>query len=145
LEQSSEHMARALSRSRVIITCQDLDLRYVWVFNPDVGYEDTVGKRMEEFADPRQVAAMAPMKRAVLTTARPLRRTVTMEIAGKRRTFDMTVTPTTEQGELVGLTTIAVELTDLLAAQEELHQAHARLLGMLGDRMIGGKVGSLPA
>jgi transcriptional regulator with PAS, ATPase and Fis domain len=142
LEQSSEHMTRALSNSRVIITAQDTSLRYTWVFNPgENGHKDAVGKKLEDFANVSQIDAIMPLKRKALKTGKPQQKLVDCVVDGVARKFDMTVVPVFEEQKLTGLITFSVDLTDFVTAQEELHQAHARLLGMLGDKMIGGKAG----
>lgn len=138
MKDSSDHLSRALSRSRVVITAQDTDLRYVSVLNPDPGYEHTIGKRIEEFADPKDVAEIMALKELVRETKQPQQKIVKTKSNGETKTFDMTVTPMIENGKIIGYTTISVDISDLLAAQEELHQAQARLLGLIGDHVYGG-------
>jgi PAS domain-containing protein len=139
LTESNRHMESALSRSRVVITCQDRDLRYLWLFNPGKEFKHAVGKKMSEFAAPEQYAPIEAIKRRVLETGQPVQEGLRIPYKDGISTFDMTVTPTMHEGEIVGLTSVTVDLTDLLAAQEELHQANARLLGLLGDGIQRGQ------
>ncbi|MDF2460661.1 MAG: hypothetical protein K0S68_64 [Candidatus Saccharibacteria bacterium] len=139
LAQSSEYMDQALSGSRVHITCQDTDLRYIWLFNPDEKMKHVVGKKLSEFTTKEQAEPIDALKRKVLKTGKPVQEIIKVEYAGVLRTYDMTVTPTYHEGKLIGVTTISVDLTELLRAQEELHQANARLLGLLGDGVQRGQ------
>jgi PAS domain-containing protein len=140
LAESERHMKDGLARSRVVITTQDRDLRYTWLFNADTRFESAVGKLMSEFAKPEQYLPADRIKRRVLETGQVEQAILKLpDHRGHQRTYDMTVTPTLSEGEVIGLTTVTVDLTDLLSAQEELHQANARLLGLLGDRVMTGK------
>ena len=139
LTQSSEHMEAALSRARVVISCQDLELRYLWLFNPAKEFRHVLGKKMSDFLTEEQYGPIDKLKREVIAKREPVQRQIQVPYRGQICTYDMTVTPTFHDGEMVGITTVSVDLTDLLAAQEELHKANARLLGLLGDAVMAGK------
>jgi hypothetical protein len=138
LAQSSEHMSNALN-ARVVITCQDLELRYLWLFNPGKEFANVVGKKMSDFATKEQYEPIEALKLRVIKSGKAMQKVMEIPYKGQVRTYDMIVTPSFHEGELVGVTTVTVDLTDLLAAQEELHKANARLLGLLGDAVMQGK------
>jgi transcriptional regulator with PAS, ATPase and Fis domain len=139
LAQSSEHMDKALSGSRVVITCQDTELRYLWLFNPAQEFKNVIGKKASEFLSKAQYEPVDALKRKVLKSGRPRQEIIKVPYQGAIRTYEMTVTPTFNEDKVIGVTTISVDLTELLRAQEELHQANARLLGLLGDGVQTGK------
>ena len=71
---TTERFELALKGSPVVLFCQDLDLRYTWIYNPGLGYEasEVVGRfDADIFERAEDAAATEAIKREVIRTGKP--------------------------------------------------------------------------
>jgi PAS domain S-box-containing protein len=79
---------------------------------------------------------LVAIKRGAIERGRPQQGRVDVVIEGRVRSFEVTATPRRdEQGRIVGVLSVAVDLTDVLRTHERHHPMHARLTGILGSAM----------
>ena len=137
LESTAEHL-QALNHPRVSIAWEDLDLVFRRVFNPnpDLG-GDIVGKKLVDILDnPKEARRLTKIKQKVLDTRKEHHEHVVVEFGGSAHTYDMTLQPTFDaDGQLDGLMSVNIDLTDLIEAQERLKAANERLLGYLSQTL----------
>jgi len=124
---------------RVSIAWQDRDLVYRRVHNPspDLG-QDIVGKKLEDIiGDANQARELTNVKQRVLETGQPFHEVTTLILGGERHILDVSIEPTfNEVGEMDGLISVNIDVTDLVNAREQLAAANARLVKLL-DAALG--------
>jgi PAS domain S-box-containing protein len=129
----------ALRNSHVVVSEQDLDLRYTWVFNPKLGFaiEDIVGKTDRELMQPACADELEAIKRKVIATGRPVRAEVTAAAVGAPlEWFDLYVEARRDDaGAIIGVICAATEITGRRLASEQiqllLHEVNHRAKNLL--------------
>jgi PAS domain S-box-containing protein len=126
LRTEKEHFRVALENSPIVAFRQDTDLRYTWVGNPQRDFRDhgVIGKRDDEILPPQSAETLTEIKRRALETGDPVREEVTYELPnGERVAYDLTVEPfRNESGEIVGLTSAALDITERREREAELER-----------------------
>jgi PAS domain S-box-containing protein len=130
LRTETEQLRTALRNSPLVAFRLDTDLRYTWVGNPHEDFDPAavIGKRDDELL-PLEAAdvVMAP-KRRVIETGEGVREEVTYELPSGRVTYDLTVEPLRdESGDLVGLTSAALDITEQKRRERQLREQNERL------------------
>ncbi len=129
---------------RISIAWQTRDMVYTDIYSVDAN-PATVGKRLEElYRNDAQTQALAAAKRRVVATGATHHGTYTLTMASRRRVrvYDMTIQAIkNETGEITGLMTASVDMTDIYDAQKRLSEANERLLGML-DQVLDSQLES---
>lgn len=123
-------LAEAASVSPVVLFAQDRNLRYLWVYNSrlEAHRNDLVGRTDEEILPGTSVALLTEVKRHVLETGIPARKSVQLDIPGhlSPRSYDLTVAPTLDlDGTIIGVTGIAIDVTVEESQRRELEAARA--------------------
>jgi PAS domain S-box-containing protein len=135
LHSTTDHLDSALSHTRVTVANQDLDLRYTSILNPVSGYGDEViGKTMSEVHGPEQAARLEPLRRKVIKTGKMHHEMVKVKLEGKAELqyFDTSIHPMLDSdGKVIGVSTVAVDVSDLMEARQSLREANERLLKVL--------------
>jgi len=114
----------------VLVSMQDLELRYTWIRDPGNALrdEDVVGKTDEDLLGPKDAELLAAIKRDVLATGRPQRLEVWLTFRGARRWFDLGVHPERNaSGSIVGILCTAVDITGQKRSAQVLRQRAQRL------------------
>jgi len=123
LQQSEERFRIALKGSPVVVANQDRNLVYTWGHNPRVlpSVEDWIGKTHEDLFPPETALRLTQIKRSVLETGTGAREAVEFVTPGRKRSFDVSVEPLRDEGgEVVGVTTTAVDVTELREKSDQL-------------------------
>lgn len=122
LQESEERFQVALRNSPITVLTTDRDLRFTWVHNPGQGFqlEELIGKRADQVVPPEDVAEMMAFLRSVLRSGRGMRREIRMQSSEELLAYDMTAEPILgPEGEVQGLTIVAVDITERKRLQEE--------------------------
>ena len=148
LRQSEERFRVALSKSPVVVSTQDADLRYTWVYNPNAALapERVIGKTDADFLPLGEAAVLTDMKRRVLLLGESQRQEVVTTLAGEPYCYDLIVEPVRgADGSVVGVTCAAIDITDRKRAEEERARllereqqahAHAREAVLMRDQVL---------
>ena len=127
---STQRMELALKCAAVALFQQDLDLRYTWIYNPALGFNDTevIGKRdidlMDRAADAEVTEAL---KRKVIRTGVGLRHEVLIHHLGAAHHYRLLIEPMWDgAGIITGVTCAAIDITDLKQAEQALSEQDAR-------------------
>jgi len=128
-----------LQAARITAAEQDLDLRYLAILDRPgdaPGSSESLG-RLESEVYPGEVGErLVAIKRSAIERGRPQQGRVDVVLEGRVRSFEVTATPRRdEHGRIVGVLSVAVDLTDVLRTHERHHPMHARLTGILGSAM----------
>ncbi len=120
----------ALKSVAMALFHQDLDLRYTWMYSPQLGYtpEDVIGKMDSELLPPKDVPPIIELKRRVLETGVSARAEVSVTKLSKKHYFDLVVEPLIgTTGKIVGLTGASIDITERKRAERE----HAQLAAIV--------------
>jgi PAS domain S-box-containing protein len=106
LRQSEERFRVALKDSPITVFNQDQELRYTWLYNPLLYWQqEVVGKTDDEILGVKKSAALTELKQRVLKTGAAVREEVAIPQNGNRYVFDMTVEPLFDGNhKVVGIT-----------------------------------------
>jgi hypothetical protein len=121
---------------RVSIAWQDLDLVYRKVHNPSSDIEETiVGKKLGDvLTDRKEVDRLTKIKNKVIQTGEPYVEIVEITLGGRTHFYDISIEPVYDElGEMDGLMSVNIDMTDLVEAREQLKLANARLMGHLDE------------
>jgi hypothetical protein len=137
LARTAENL-EASAHPRVSVAWQNLDLVYTRVHNPspDLGM-DIIGKRLEDVLDNKTEARrLSEIKRQVISAGKPHAEEVQVTFGGRKRKFDTTIEPTLDDsGNVDGLISVNVDVTDLVEARQRLVEANERLTRLLADAL----------
>ncbi|MBI3568176.1 MAG: PAS domain S-box protein [Gemmatimonadetes bacterium] len=144
LRTSEERLRVGLKTARVALFNQDLDLRYVWMYQPQLGYtvDDVVGHTDAELLPAAAAAQVTALKRSVLETGQPARGELAMTVGGREAIFDVTVEPLRDaDGRIVGVTGSTLDITEHRAAERELRLESAALAAAANAIVITNRDG----
>lgn len=126
-DRVEERFRLALKAGDVAVFRQDRALRYTWICNPVPGFEidDMIGKRDEDvMGEPEEVRATTKAKRAVMESGVTQRHEFPITTNGSTRYFEYTIAPwRNDDGDVVGVTCAAVDVTEHRKREEALRQA----------------------
>jgi PAS domain S-box-containing protein len=130
LQQSEERFRVALKDSPVTIFNQDRELRYTWIYNPQLFWQkEIIGKTDEEVIGADPARALIELKRRVLETGVGVREEVIVPYNGKKVAFDVTIEPLFDsQQKLIGITGACMDIARLREVVDGLQEAKDRLM-----------------
>ncbi len=130
LEQSEERFRVALKDSPITVFNQDCELRYTWIYNPQLYWQhEAIGKTDAEVIGPRKAASLVELKRRVLKAGVGLREDVVIPNDGKNCAFDIWIEPLfSADGSIVGITGAAIDIARLREMADRLQDARDKLL-----------------
>lgn len=124
LRLTTDRFKLSLRGSPIVVFNQDLDLRYTWIYCPDVDCDTTdfIGKRDTDlFQRPGDAEASQSIKAEVIRTGTRQRREVLLFWRGMERRYDLLVDPLLDtDGKIAGVTCAAIDITERKRAQEAL-------------------------
>lgn len=103
----------ALAGTNIAVAAQDRDLRYTWMYNApaSLGGIDPVGRLPEEILPPSTAAAQGEVKRRVMANGCAERFEVSLPGPQGVLWYEGRVEPLIEDGEVVGVMTMSVDIT----------------------------------
>ncbi len=137
LRTSNERFRIALQNAPLVVYTVDLDLRYTWMHNPQLGFssEQIIGKRDDELLPPDSAAPLIKFKQEVLADGVSLRREFNFWHAGRHYDYDLTAEPLRdEQNQIIGLTVAALDITDLRQHEANLQALNESLEQRIAQR-----------
>ncbi|MDI1449883.1 PAS domain-containing sensor histidine kinase [Polyangium sp. 6x1] len=121
-EARFRHVVEALPD---VVFYQDLDLRYVEVYNPypPIRREDVIGRTDFDVFPRESAEVLTALKKAVLATGKGTRIESWLPIGGERRCFDTVFEPHRDaEGQIIGVAAFAREVTERKRVEEALRQ-----------------------
>jgi PAS domain S-box-containing protein len=130
LRESEERFRVALKHSPIAVFNQDRDLRYTWMYNPQIPrpVSELLGRTTSEVFDLEEGGRSTEVRRQVLKTGVGVRHDVQLTDRGRKYYLDTTIEPVLDTtGAVIGITGASMDVTDLREATEALREAKRRL------------------
>lgn len=129
LRQSEERFRVALKDSPITVFNQDHDLRYTWVYNSQMYWEqEIIGKTDDEMLGARKAARLTELKRKVLKTGIAVREEVAVPQNGNHYVFDVTIEPLFDaHKEVIGITGASIDIARLRDMADRLQESTEQL------------------
>jgi len=129
LRQNEERFRVALKDSPITVFNQDRDLRYTWIYNPQLYWQqDVLGKTDEEILGTRKASALRELKLRVLKTGIAIRDEIAIPKNGSSHVFDVTIEPLFDaEGNVTGITAACMDIARLREMADRLQEATDRL------------------
>lgn len=143
LRLSLERFRIALESSPIAVFNQDRELRYTWIYNPQLGYqtEEIIGKTDADLMHPDDAAKIMEIKQRVLLTGIGIREEVHASRSGEFSYYDLTVEPLRDESDrIVGITAAAIDITERkrTEAQLQIRAQQQAAIAHLGQRALSG-------
>ncbi|MGO9865042.1 MAG: sigma 54-interacting transcriptional regulator [Terriglobales bacterium] len=130
LRQSEERFRVALKSSPTSVFNQDRNLRYTWVYNPQLPLRvsEYLGKTSAEIFNAEDAARIAEVRHRVMETGVGVRHELPLMYGGRKRYFDTTIDPVFDAADaVIGITGATTEVTELRETTEALREAKRKL------------------
>lgn len=129
LRRSDERFRVALKDSPITVFNQDHDLRYTWIYNPQLCWQhDVLGKTDEEILGKKKAAGLTALKSRVLQSGTAIREEVAIPVNGHSYAFDMTVEPLFDKERaIVGITGACMDIARLRERLDRLQEARDQM------------------
>jgi formate hydrogenlyase transcriptional activator len=131
LRESEERFRVALKNSPIAVFNQDRDLRYTWVYNPQIPpmtASEKLHGTVADILDHNEALRVTQLRQKVLETGVGVRHEMHVEFGGRKHYFDATIEPVVDAaGTVIGLTGASTDVTELREATEALRQAKRKL------------------
>ncbi len=134
LRESEARFRLALGTTPLIVYSQDGDLRYTWAYssNPKLPSEPFLGHTDNEIYPAGEAERMAALKREVMQTGQSAHMESEIPIPGGKIWLVITVAPLhNNEGQIVGITGVALDITERKRAEEEAQKAYQRFSEIL--------------
>lgn len=111
---------RCLAQWPVVLAVSDRAARYVWIYGPyfNCDSSDPIGKTDVELADNPGTHALFELKQRVLAAEQSFVEEIEVIFGGQPRVYEITASPLHEDGVLVGVSTVGLDVTTRRAASE---------------------------
>lgn len=128
LFESESRFRMLLKNIPIIIAAQDMNLRYLWIYPEQTGVlSDITTKTDKEFFSPDLAAWLTALKQQVLETGKDIREQAWITIGDRRAFTDLYLEPLRDmQGNIIGVGSVAIDLTSTKLVEESLAVSEAR-------------------
>lgn len=123
LAEAKQRFEIALRGSPIMVFSQDQHMRFVWVHNPPAGVDPAfmLGKTDTEILPPEAAEQIMAAKRRAMETGEPQTIESNFELFGRRRAFYLLMEALRDDdGNAIGTTSVAVEITERKEAENQL-------------------------
>jgi PAS domain S-box-containing protein len=122
LRESDQRFRLALRNAPVSVAAQDRNLRYIWAYNQKTARQDEIiGKLDSDIFMPEEAARITNIKQRVLNEGVEFREQIWLDRPGGRIFLDLCWEPLRdEKGEIAGVVSATVNLTQIKQAEEAL-------------------------
>ncbi len=128
----AEQLKAALAEANIYVFRQDADLRYLWVHGPSLARESLTGRADEELLPSSEREVVIAVKQRVLQSGRPADCEVSYALPDGRKLFALHIHPNFgPDGQVVGITTTATDISRSHSTQKEQHDLSEELAGTL--------------
>ncbi|MEA5569714.1 response regulator [Calothrix sp. UHCC 0171] len=139
LRHSEERFRVALKNSPIVVFTQDKDLRYTWIYNAVIEFNnaDVLGKQDSDIVADADAQRLKEIKQRVLTTGVGTREEISITSNSHEvKYYDLTVEPLrNESNEVVGITCASIDISERKLAEDKIHQ-QAALLDIANDAIL---------
>lgn len=129
LLESENRFRQTLSNSSIVVFNQDRDLKYLWIYNPNPGFDpnSTIGKNDFDLLPEDEAKFLFEIKQSVLETGIPRRVEVTTTINGQKFYYDLSVEPYRDRtNEIVGVSCVSFDITERIRSRDSLKESEEK-------------------
>jgi signal transduction histidine kinase len=130
LQLTTARFQIVLQGSSITLACQDLELRYTWIYNNALKFRiaDAIGKRDTDlFERAADSDALEALKRDVMRSGRSIRQEVRVLSQGIERHFDLLVDPLiSNSGQVEGVRWAGIDISERKRAETALRESEQR-------------------
>jgi PAS domain S-box-containing protein len=127
----------SLRGSKVMVSNQDLDLRYTWIYNPVFGFDTLapLGKTDAQLCERASDAdVLIAFKRRVIESGHSEETNIVIRNAGVDRSYLVLADPLHDSNQcIVGVTCAAIETTERVHAEKRVQLTNQKLQAVLGS------------
>jgi transcriptional regulator with PAS, ATPase and Fis domain len=125
IRRNEERFRVSLKDSPITVFNQDQELRYTWLYNPRLHWQESiVGKTDEEILGLKTAAHLHEIKQRVLDTAAPIREELVIPYEGASHAFDVTIEPLFDADHtVIGITGALMDIARLRELADSLQTA----------------------
>ncbi len=140
-KMSENRFRMALATYPIILFNQDRDLRYTWIYNPQLGYsiEEFLGKTDVELMFSSDALRVMELKSRVLTSGVGVREEIKVNINEEEVYLDLRVEALRDsERNIIGITGVSIDITDRKRIETDLRQKAEELakLNQIKDRFL---------
>lgn len=130
LRENEQRLRVGLATTNIAVFNQDLNLRYTWMYQPQLGYslEEVIGKKDFDLLPRAAAEQTTAAKREALAANMVVRREIRVELPRGDKIYDLIVEPLRNAaGEVTGITGASLDITDREQTAAALRQSQERL------------------
>jgi PAS domain S-box-containing protein len=130
LRQNDERFRVALKDSPITVFSQDLELRYTWIYNPQLCWQgEILCKTDDDLLGAEKARPLRELKQRVIDSARGLRQEVVVRQNGHALSFDITLEPLFDSGgKVAGITGACIDIARLRELADSLEHDKEKLI-----------------
>ncbi len=140
LKESEARFRVALQNAPIAVFQQDLQLRYTWLYKPQVvkNPEEAIGKTDFEIFPYENALISAALKKSILDTEGPVRGEYKVTKDGETHYFDLTGEPLRdESGHIIGINCATMDITKYKALEAKLRESELRFRSIFENAGVG--------
>jgi PAS domain S-box-containing protein len=128
-QESEERFRVALKGSPITVFNQDRELRYTWIYNPQLYWQhEAIGKTDIEIIGAKKATGLVELKRRALETGLGVREDVMILHEGRNYAFDITIEPLFgADGKVIGITGTSMDIARFQEMTDQLQDARDKL------------------
>lgn len=130
----------ALAPLDIAVFQQDLELRYTWIYRPQLGYaqDEVIGKTDFELLPREAAEAAGQVKREAMTNGAIVRREVRVDSPEGELIYDLVAEPLRDaDGRIVGITGASLDITERKRMEETVRAGERRFKAVFDLAPIG--------